>query len=239
MAYRPSGLPATPWLGNGLNSFFQYGTGKRWRRRQRRLQDPDPLKRKRRRKHRAGVSVWQRGTPPPAWDSVLSLIIKKISYNLNIVDRNSVARVSRSLDQAMGGKEGWESRKVENAAAAAAAVAAAVAKRKQTAIDRKRAARESRHRRRRKERVKLAAGVIDYRLNVGRVGIKTVARRQNIYAIRLKRLYNRLQNERFFEQLDWEEHVLTCSEFSASTCSSYDSDLDGGGDGEEVQQAVA
>ena len=139
----------------------------------------------------------------------------------------------------MGGKEGWESRKVENAAAAAAAVAAAVAQRKQAAIDRKRAARESRHRRRRKERVKLAAGVIDYRLNVGRVGIKTVARRQNIFAIKLKRMYNRLQDEHFFEQPDWEEHVLTCSEFSASTCSSYDSDLDGGGDGEEVQQAVA
>ena len=62
------------------------------------------------------------------------------------------------------------------------------------------------------------------------MSIKTVARRQNVYPIRLKRLYNRLQKEDFFQQPRWEEHVLSCSEFSASTYSSHDSDLDGDGE---------
>ena len=158
-------------------------------------------------------------------------IFSKISNNLSIADRNNLARVSRSLEQEMGGKEGWEARKVENAAAVAT-------RRRIAEIGRKRAARELRAKRRRKERLRLAAGVIDYRLNVGRVSIKTVARRQNVYPIRLKRLYNRLREEHFFQQPGWEEHVLSCSEFSASTYSSHDSDLDGDGDGEEVQQPV-
>ena len=158
-------------------------------------------------------------------------IFSKISNNLNIGDRNNLARVNRTLQQNMGGREGWQARKVEHAAAIPAC-------RRIAKIDRKRAARELRAKRRRKERLRLAAGVIDYRLNVGRVSIKTVARRQNVYPIRLKRLYNRLQEEHFFQQPEWEEHVLSCSEFSASTYSSHDSDLDGDGDGEEVQQPV-
>ena len=85
----------------------------------------------------------------------------------------------------MGGREGWEARKVENAAAVST-------RRRITEIGRKRAARELRAKRRRKERLGLAAGVMDYRLNVGRVSIKTVARRQNVYPIRLKRLHNRM-----------------------------------------------
>ena len=165
------------------------------------------------------------------FDALLTSIFSKISNNLSIGDRNNFARVNRSLQVDMGGREGWQARKVENAAA--------VATRKRIAeIGRKRAARELRAKRRRKERLRLAAGVIDYRLNVGRVSIKTVARRQNVYPIRLKRLYNRLQEEHFFQQPGWEEHVLSCSEFSASTYSSHDSDLDGDGDGEEVQQPV-
>ena len=107
----------------------------------------------------------------------------------------------------MGGREGWEAQKVENVAA--------VATRRQIAeIDKKRAARELRAKRRRKDKLRLETGVIDYRLNVGRVSIKAVARRQNVYPIRLKRLYNRLQEEHFFKQPGWEEHVLSCSEFS-------------------------
>ena len=128
------------------------------------------------------MSVKRRGWK---FDALPMLIFSRISNNLSIGDRNNLARVNKSLQQDMGGREGWEARKVENAAAM-------TARRRITEIDRKRAARELRAKRRRKERLRLAAGVIDYRLSVGRVSIKTVARRQNVYPIRLKRLYNRL-----------------------------------------------
>ena len=150
---------------------------------------------------------------------------------MSIGDRNNISRVNRSFQLDMGGREGWEAWKVEKAAAVAAC-------RWIAEIDRKRAARELRAKQRRKDRLRLAVRVIDYRLNIGRVSIKTVAWRQNVYPIRLKRLYNRLQEEHFFQQPGWEEHVLSCSEFSASTYSSHDSNLDGDGDGEEVQQPV-
>ena len=71
-------------------------------------------------------------------------IFSKISNNLSIANRNNLARVSRLLEQDMGGKEGWEARKVENATAVAT-------RRRIAEIGRKRAARELRAKRRRKE----------------------------------------------------------------------------------------
>ena len=78
------------------------------------------------------------------FDALPTLIFSKISNNLSIGVRNNLAGVNRSLQVDMGGREGWEVRKVENATA--------VATRKQIAeIDRKRAARELRAKRHRKE----------------------------------------------------------------------------------------
>ena len=104
------------------------------------------------------MSVWQRGwkfaTPQPTFDTLPLAIIARITNKLSIGERNNVARVSRSLDQDMGGKEGWEAQKVENTAAMATRMRIA-------AIDKKRAARELRAKRCRKDKLRLAAGVID------------------------------------------------------------------------------
>ena len=71
------------------------------------------------------------------FDALPTCIFYKISNNLSIGDRNNFARVNRSLQQDMGGREGWEARKVENAAAV-------TARRRIAEIDRKRVARELR-----------------------------------------------------------------------------------------------
>ena len=80
------------------------------------------------------MSVRQRGCK---FDALPMLNFSRISNNLSIGDRNNLARVNRSLHMDMGGREGWQAQKVENAAAVAT-------RRRIAEIDRKRAARELR-----------------------------------------------------------------------------------------------